>query len=79
MKHGGHLYFVHAKQQLTFPGKITEKRIKTHFKFNEDIFVQIMEILLGEDIILTKHKYSTNIDIVSMVVAWDLEVAKKKT
>lgn len=52
--------------------------MKNIFKFYADIFIQIKEILLGEEFLTAIHRYNTNIDIVSMVVMYVLEFGWKE-
>lgn len=54
------------------------KVVRGLFKFGEGNFLQILELLFSEELLNTKHKYRTNIDIASMLVAWGLEVGKKE-
>lgn len=57
---------------------MTKKQLRDLFKFEDPIFLQIIEILLGEKCLQIEHQYHTNIDIVSMVVAWGLELGKEE-
>lgn len=66
------------KKQLAFLGQVTEKRMRIFFRFDEPIFVQIMDILLGDDFMRAKNHYQTNVDIASLVMACSLELDGKE-
>lgn len=46
-----------TKQHLAFQGTVMEKRMCSLFNFDEPIFMQIIDILLGEEFINVEHKY----------------------
>lgn len=70
------LYTSH--QQLAFVGKVSKKRLKCIFKHDKEELIQIIMMLLGDYFLKTMHKYKTNVDVVTMVLAWGLELGERK-
>lgn len=66
------------KQQLTFFGKVSKKRLGGIFKFDDEPFLEIIETLLGEEYLVSEFRYRTNADIISMMVAWGLMFGTKE-
>lgn len=65
------------QQQLAFLGWVLEKCLKILCKFDEPLFLQIVEVLLGEEFLQDEHRYQANVGIDSMVMVWGLELGKK--
>lgn len=57
-----------------FFGLVSSLRMKRLFKLKDDEFIHIMESFFGEVFLEAKHKFLLNMDVVTMVVAWGLEL-----
>lgn len=66
------------KQQLTFLGKISEGKQRNVFKIENPMFLQMVDVLLGEEYMKSEYKYQTNVDIASLFLAWCLNLGNKQ-
>lgn len=48
--------------------------MKRLFKVKDDEFIHIMELLFGEVFLEVKHRFGLNMDVVTMLVVWGLEL-----
>lgn len=62
------------RPHASFFGLITSLRLKRLFKVKDDEFIHIMESLFGEVFLDARHRYCLNMDVVTMVMAWGLEL-----
>lgn len=59
-----------------FMGKASVQRIRGLFLYKEEKVVQVVQIMLGNGFKKLTHRFRTNMDIYSLVMAWGLDLGE---
>lgn len=66
------------KQQVAFGGSISNEWLVNLFVFEEKTFITRVKILLGSEYLVGSFRYQNNLDIVSLFMAWCLELESQR-
>lgn len=71
-------FTLHSKRQLNlFYGYATEQRLEGLFMFMDEWLMQSVRLIMGESFGSLIHRYKKNIDIYSLIMAWDLDLGEQ--
>ena len=70
------LTLLSCRQQATIFGPVLFQKLKWLFNFRDREFVDVVMEFIGGDFVYVKHRYKSNMDVISMLLAWVLKLAE---
>lgn len=70
-------FTLHLRRQLNpFYGDASDQRLMGMFLFTDGRLVQSVKMILGKSFGNMRHRYKTNMDVYSLIIAWGLDLGE---
>lgn len=71
-------FFVDTKKQCNgFKGPVKRERLQCLLKYKDEAIIDVVVGVMGKKFIEMKYKWRVNMDIISIIITWGLEISER--